>query len=60
MLKFLTWWDSHSDKDDGLIRAGLAHFYFVTINPLEDIAIDAIITVFAPKSPLRKKISFQS
>ncbi len=36
MLKFLTWWDSHSDKDDGLIRAGLAHFYFVTIHPFED------------------------
>ncbi|MBI2167571.1 MAG: Fic family protein [Candidatus Omnitrophica bacterium] len=36
MRLFLSWWNSESQKMDGLLRAGLAHFYFVTIHPLED------------------------
>lgn len=36
MRLFLSWWDSESQKMDGLLRAGLAHFYFVTIHPFED------------------------
>lgn len=34
--QFLAWWVSSPDKEDGLLRAGLAHFYFVTIHPFED------------------------
>ena len=36
MRQFLSWWKSNSQKMDGLLRAGLAHFYFVTIHPFED------------------------
>lgn len=34
--KFLAWWESSLNKDEGLIRAAIAHFYFVTIHPFED------------------------
>jgi len=33
---FIRWWTSTSKNIDGLIRAGIAHFYFVTIHPFED------------------------
>jgi len=36
MNQFLNWWKMSQDKIDGLLRAGLAHFYFVTIHPFED------------------------
>jgi Fic family protein len=36
MNKFLSWWKSDVEKHDGLIRAALAHFYFVTIHPFDD------------------------
>jgi len=36
MDQFLAWWKTSQDKIDGLLRAGLAHFYFVTIHPFED------------------------
>ncbi|MBA2369176.1 MAG: Fic family protein [Candidatus Protochlamydia sp.] len=36
MDQFLSWWEVQRDKEDGLIRAGIAHFYFVTIHPFED------------------------
>jgi Fic family protein len=36
MHLFLSWWNSGSQKMDGLLRTGLAHFYFVTIHPFED------------------------
>lgn len=36
MRLFFSWWNSDSQKMDGLLRAGLAHFYFVTIHPFED------------------------
>lgn len=36
MDQFLTWWKISLDKIDGLLRAGLAHFYFVTVHPFED------------------------
>jgi Fic family protein len=36
MNQFLNWWKVSYDKLDGLLRAGLAHFYFVTIHPFED------------------------
>ncbi len=36
MRKFLSWWESSLHATDGLLRAGLAHFYFVTIHPFED------------------------
>lgn len=35
MNRFLNWWESRFEKEDGLLRAGLAHFYFVTIHPFE-------------------------
>lgn len=34
--QFLSWWESSLSKEDGLLRSGLAHFYFVTIHPFED------------------------
>lgn len=34
--KFILWWESNSKEMDGLIRAGVAHFYFVVIHPFED------------------------
>lgn len=36
MGKFLAWWGLSYSREDGLIRAGIAHFYFVTIHPFED------------------------
>jgi len=33
---FIDWWQGKSKKIDGLIRAGIAHFYFVSIHPFED------------------------
>ncbi len=36
MDQFFIWWKTSSNKMDGLLRAGLAHFYFVTIHPFED------------------------
>jgi Fic family protein len=34
--QFLAWWTSSLGQVDGLLRSGLAHFYFVTIHPFED------------------------
>lgn len=34
--QFLKWWSKSNGTIDGLIRAGIAHFYFVTIHPFED------------------------
>lgn len=36
MREFLRWWGSSLKTMDGILRAGLAHFYFVTIHPFED------------------------
>jgi Fic family protein len=36
MRQFLSWWNSSLKTEDGLLRAGIAHFYFVTIHPFED------------------------
>jgi len=33
---FLNWWGSGTDPDDGVLRAALAHLWFVTIHPFED------------------------
>jgi len=33
---FLDWWQSSLGALDGLLRAGMAHFWFVTIHPFED------------------------
>lgn len=35
MQAFLDWWNK-PHQIDGLIRAGVAHFWFVTIHPFED------------------------
>jgi Fic family protein len=34
--RFLSWWETSAGKIEGLLRAGIAHFYFVTIHPFED------------------------
>jgi len=34
MQQFLEWWKL--SNEDGLVRAGVAHFYFVTIHPFDD------------------------
>jgi Fic family protein len=36
MRQFLHWWESSRKETDGILRAGLAHLYFVTIHPFED------------------------
>jgi len=36
MKQFLHWWESSRKDTDGILRAGLAHLYFVTIHPFED------------------------
>ncbi|MFH1715475.1 MAG: Fic family protein [Elusimicrobiota bacterium] len=36
MKGFINWWEKSSKGIDGLLRAGVAHFYFVTIHPFED------------------------
>ncbi len=34
--QFLTWWKNPPPHLDGIIRAAIAHFWFVTIHPFED------------------------
>ncbi|MCU0289522.1 MAG: Fic family protein [Acidobacteria bacterium] len=36
MEKFFAWWTESMGKIEGLLRAGIAHFYFITIHPFED------------------------
>lgn len=36
MRQFVTWWSASRGTMDGLVRAGVAHVYFVTIHPFED------------------------
>jgi len=36
MRRFLDWWAGEAGKIEGLVRAGIAHFRFVTIHPFED------------------------
>ncbi len=36
MKLFLNWWNSEKKSLDGLLRAGIAHIYFVSIHPFED------------------------
>lgn len=36
MKTFFTWWAKSRDSLDGILRAAMAHFYFVTIHPFED------------------------
>jgi len=36
MQQFLRWWKKSPNDTDGIVRAGLVHFYFVTIHPFED------------------------
>jgi len=36
MQRFLSWWKAGAVREDGLLRSGLAHLYFVTVHPFED------------------------
>lgn len=36
MAAFLEWWGNSHDTVEGVIRAAVAHFHFVTIHPFED------------------------
>lgn len=36
MKSFLEWWNSSPKELDGLIRAGVAHLWFVSIHPFDD------------------------
>ncbi len=36
MKLFMKWWKNEKGALDGLLRAGIAHIYFVTIHPFED------------------------
>jgi Fic family protein len=34
--RFISWWKDNRSKLDGIIRAGITHFYFVSIHPFDD------------------------
>lgn len=36
MSQFLSWWRKSNQGVNGIIRAGIAHFYFVTLHPFDD------------------------
>ena len=36
MKAFFKWWKSSQGKVDGILRAGIAHFWFVSIHPFDD------------------------
>ncbi|QTA83838.1 Fido domain-containing protein, DUF4172 [Desulfonema limicola] len=36
MTDFLNWWQKSLNTCEGILRAGTAHFFFVTIHPFED------------------------
>ncbi len=36
MAAFFSWWEASREKLDGILRAALAHLYFVTIHPFDD------------------------
>lgn len=36
MKRFLSWWEESKEKVEGVIRAAVAHLWFVTIHPFED------------------------
>jgi Fic family protein len=36
MGKFLAWFDGNEQEEDPLLKAGIAHLWFVTIHPFED------------------------
>ncbi len=36
MEKFIQWWNSPPEKLDGIVRAAIAHFWFISIHPFED------------------------
>ncbi len=36
MKQFFHWWTEGSGEIEGLLRAGIAHFHFITIHPFED------------------------
>jgi len=36
ITQFLSWWEASLDNTEGLLRAGIAHFRFITIHPFED------------------------
>jgi Fic family protein len=36
MDKFIDWWNNPPRKLDGMIRAAVAHFWFISIHPFED------------------------
>jgi len=36
MKRFIAWWNNPSPGLDGLLRAGMAHLYFVTLHSFED------------------------
>jgi Fic family protein len=36
MDKFFNWWRETEETLDGIVRAGISHFYFVTIHPFDD------------------------
>jgi Fic family protein len=36
MDRFLRWWRESREKVDGLLRAGVAHLWFVAVHPFED------------------------
>jgi Fic family protein len=36
MKKFFRWWEKSRDEVDGILRAGVAHLWFVAVHPFDD------------------------
>jgi Fic family protein len=36
MKRFFSWWDKSRNEIDGILRAGVAHLWFVTVHPFDD------------------------
>ncbi len=36
MKRFFSWWDKSRNEMDGILRAGVAHLWFVSIHPFDD------------------------
>lgn len=36
MKRFFCWWEDSREEMDGILRAGMAHLWFVVVHPFED------------------------
>ncbi|KAF4531061.1 hypothetical protein B566_EDAN019075 [Ephemera danica] len=53
MALFFQWWEESAETMDGIIRAALAHLYFVTVHPFDDGDTPILAVSFPEKLPLQ-------